>query len=496
MHCIPGGSRSLHLARTGKLALVLAGGALMIRGSILAGETAPQSTVDAPLVFDRVTVVDVEHGKLLLGQRVVIAGNRIQAVGPTDRLQVSRNAHVVDAEGKYLIPGLWDMNVWSKPMAHLAYPLLLANGVTGIRHYAPEVPLDSLVLWWRKIMAGAIVGPPRQLIGPTIDEKESCKRVDETWRHTCVNARDTADVRHLLDSVKAIGANMIGVYNLSRDMFLTIATETRRRGLFSGGQSMHVPLTEASDSGFGIVDYPNLNQDLNARCLYDKASVEQCRPIAERLRRNGTWWVPTWVALQVGSAHTQSIYASYGMFVGDFWAADSTSSGSLHDYLRRAAGGDAAAPAPADDNNSFFDFAPLPPRGGTIPDSAGYLYVVRLAGLPVLAGTEAGIDPSSRDLPGFLLHTELAAYAAEGLTPLEALQTATLNPAKFLRGTDSLGTVATGKLADLVLLDANPLADITNTTRIRAVVANGRYFDRAALDSLLAEVKAKAQKEP
>jgi len=79
---------------------------------------------------------------------------------------------------------------------------------------------------------------------------------------------------------------------------------------------------------------------------------------------------------------------------------------------------------------------------------------------------------------------------AEGLSPLTALQSATLNPAKFLHATDSLGTGAAGKLADLVLLDANPLADVTNTTTIRAAVANGRYYDRAALDRILAEVRA------
>jgi imidazolonepropionase-like amidohydrolase len=99
-------------------------------------------------------------------------------------------------------------------------------------------------------------------------------------------------------------------------------------------------------------------------------------------------------------------------------------------------------------------------------------------GLPILVGTD--VAPA-----GFALQGELAIYAAEGLTPLEALQTATLNPAKMLHGTDSLGTVAVGKLADLVLLDANPLVDITNTTAIRAVVANGRYFDRATLDQIL-----------
>ena len=91
------------------------------------------------------------------------------------------------------------------------------------------------------------------------------------------------------------------------------------------------------------------------------------------------------------------------------------------------------------------------------------------------------------------LHDELRLLVAAGLTPLEALQAATLNPAKMLYTTDSLGTVAPGKLADLVLLDADPLADITNTTTIRAVVANGRYLDRVALDRLMVEVQAKAE---
>jgi len=108
--------------------------------------------------------------------------------------------------------------------------------------------------------------------------------------------------------------------------------------------------------------------------------------------------------------------------------------------------------------------------------------VVERLGFPILAGTDA-VGYRAQ----FQLHAELAIMVAEGLSPLNALRSATLNPAKMLRATDSLGTVAAGKLADLVLLDANPLVDITNTTAIRAVVANGRYFDRAALDALLSK---------
>lgn len=109
------------------------------------------------------------------------------------------------------------------------------------------------------------------------------------------------------------------------------------------------------------------------------------------------------------------------------------------------------------------------------------------AGVGILAGS---------DLPGgFPLHDELKLFVQAGLSPLDALRTATLNPARYLQATDSLGTVAQGKLVDLVLLDANPLEDIANVARIRAVVLNGRLFDRSALDTLLKEVEDRTAQE-
>ena len=120
------------------------------------------------------------------------------------------------------------------------------------------------------------------------------------------------------------------------------------------------------------------------------------------------------------------------------------------------------------------------------------LDILGQAAMPVLAGTDGG-PGWPRLLPGFALHAELATLVWAGLTPLAALQAATINPAKALRATDSLGTVASGKLADLVLLDADPLVDIRNTTKIRAVVANGRYVDRFALDAMLTAVAEAAR---
>jgi len=111
------------------------------------------------------------------------------------------------------------------------------------------------------------------------------------------------------------------------------------------------------------------------------------------------------------------------------------------------------------------------------------------AGVKLLAGTDS---PMPWCYLGFSLHDELALFVRAGLTPAEALRTATINPARFLGREKDLGTISKGKIADLVLLDANPLQDIRNTTRINAVVFNGRLFDRAALDRMLTNVEAEA----
>ena len=142
------------------------------------------------------------------------------------------------------------------------------------------------------------------------------------------------------------------------------------------------------------------------------------------------------------------------------------------------------------------DTDPLPVRKQFFQMELDMTLAMFRAGVPFLAGTDtaAGVHV----FPGFSLHQELALFVKAGLTPLEALQTATLNPAKFLGRLADLGTVERGKLADLVLLDADPLEDIANADKIRAVVLAGRYLDRAALDGLLkgAERAAKSEVAP
>jgi hypothetical protein len=234
---------------------------------------------------------------------------------------------------------------------------------------------------------------------------------------------------------------------------------------------------EASDSGINLMDYVESAGGLDTLCLGNGATVERCKPVAERLRRNNTWFVPTSVRSggdgivpHIGEKSEQ-ILARYYAFADEFWKGPTLPT----DFRTRLHDAANVAPAPA--------------------DSSRLLRIAHSVGLPILAGTDIGPPVLKERPPGFGIHAELAIYVTEGLTPLEALQTATINPAKLIHGTDSLGTVAAGKLADLVLLDADPLMDITNTAAIRAVVANGRYFDRTALDQLLADVQAKGKQE-
>lgn len=478
------------------------------------------------LVVDGVTVIDVRDGHRLPNQRVIIIGNRIQAMGAGTTVPIPAGAQIVDGRGKYLIPGLWDMHTHSRRWTAFAYPLFLATGVTGIRDAWSEVPLDTLRRWRREILAGTRVGPPRQLFaGAALDDKDATTCM--TTGHLCLAG--AADARQAVDSLKAAGADFIKTYGLSNTLYFVIAAEARRIGIPFGGH-LGDPYTRlskigfpnvgssggwnidsasvivASDSGASILDHWNEAGDMATRCFEDVdlahlqtslprlATVSDCQPVAEHFQRNGTWLVPTFTT-GANDAYQSNKHGSM-VFVGGTYLRTPTARALMTRYeqVDSAFHAGVALPSP------WSPWLRAPTRAGPPPDSrpvpptdtTGLLVVAHQVRLPILAGTDLMLNndvDAFKLLPGFSLHTELALYVAEGLTPLEALQSTTLTPAQYLHATDSLGTIAPGKLADLVLLDADPLTDITNTTAICAVVANGRYYDRTALEHLLADAQ-------
>lgn len=435
------------------------------------------------LVLTGVTVVDVRQGRLLHDHAVVVEGNRIVAVGASGATSVPAGARVVDARGKYLIPGLWDMHVHSAVAATRELPLYLALGVTGVRnmHATPDTSLALVRGIKRQLAAGALLGPRFLANGSIVDGPQPAQPGS-----VAVGTAEAA--RRAVDSLVAGGADFIKVYiRLPREAYFAVAAQAKQRGVpFVGHVPVAVRTEEAADAGQRSIEHTHelewscstrgdsirtafLGDPAPTRATYRRAraalvatwSGAQCASAIAALRRNATWFVPTlvveWAPLAADSV------------LGDP-ATLAVVPGAMLEAWRS---GDAA----------------LPPDARRVSEArlrSGF-EVVRLlhqAGVPLLAGTDVG-NPFV--VPGFSLHTELEMLVRAGLSPLAALQAATVNPARFLAATDSLGTVEPGKLADLVLLDADPLADIRNTARIRAVITNGRYLDRAALDAMLAD---------
>ncbi|HEX7019916.1 MAG TPA: amidohydrolase family protein [Gemmatimonadaceae bacterium] len=437
-----------------------------------------------------VSVVDVVKGGLLTDQTVVVSGRHIDRMGPASSTRVAGGATIVDGRGKFLIPGLWDMHahVFANSSANgvdlhaLEFPLYIANGVTGLRDMwttLEEIP--RVREWTMAEEAGELVGPrvvptSTMISGPNPGE-----------HHTIVVTTPDA-ARRVVDSLVAGGARTIKVQNeLARDVYLAIADEARIKGVrYVGHVAASMRAREASAAGQHSIEHasgvndgcsreetevmrrradPSLSQAVGrfVMATYDDST---CVSLARFFVEHDTWIVPTFVTRTIGLPD-DSLRAGHRGY-----AYTAVSDRAQWATLRVR---DSAAVAA-----TRLSFA----RGLAV------IGLMSRNGVSILAGTDVGNPWLSY---GFSLQDELAHMVEAGLSPLEALRTATLNPARFLEATDSLGSVSPAHVADLVLLDADPLVDIRNTRRIRAVMRAGRLYDRTALDSLLATARVTAE---
>jgi hypothetical protein len=449
------------------------------------------------LALTHVAVVNVADGSVKPDMTVLVRGSRIRAVGPTTTVSVPEAAVVVNAAGKFLVPGLWDMHVHSAARVAWHFPLMVAHGVTGVRnmHTTADTALELTRSVKRRLATGELIGPRFLANGPIVDGDPS------VWEGA-VLVRTPAEARAVVDSLAARGADFIKVYdNLSRDAYFAIADQARRRDIPMVG---HVPFrirpeeaaragqrTDEHASGLsfgcstradsiragsvrlaGRASSMSFVESLVAgfrleRALYDTRDPSRCAATIDAYRRNGVAVVPTLVIAR---------NPNYPELV----LSDTASMRFIPEALRREWEG-LAGPGVGDTLRPLLR-PTMRPRLENVKQ-------LNAAGVLILAGTDLG-NPLL--VPGVSLHQELELLVEAGLTPLEALRSATLNPARFLAATDSLGTIESGKLADLVLIEANPLENIANTRKIAAVVLDGRYFDRRALDDLLARTAAEA----
>lgn len=451
----------------------------------LFGSPMPRQSPQASLALRDVTIIDVARGLALPNRTVVIEGDHIAQVEKSGAVSLPAGAQIVDAAGKFLIPGLWDMHVhtifgdWFPGGREIALPLFIANGVTGIRDMGGD--LDVLLQWRKEIALGIIPGPRLVVSGEMLDGPEP--RFPSS-----IAVSNPDDGRSAVRDLKRRGADFIKLQSLiPREAVLAIADEAKKLGIpFVGHVPDAVRAAEASDAGqksfehlIGIFEgsSPLEDQFLEGgkgpgKFLQSFDAARAVKLIA-LLAKNETWQCPTLVWERGGSLIEERELDHDPLAK---YAPASWKTGTWKKFT--------------DQIVHEFNIDDLATRRKFVAKELELVSEMHRAGVPFLAGTDtaAGVYV----FPGFSLHEELEILVEAGFTPTEALRTATTNPARFLGMEDRLGTVEKGKLGDLVLLDRDPLEDIRNTREIFAVVANGRFFSREDLDRLLLQVEESA----
>jgi hypothetical protein len=442
------------------------------------------------LLIRNVSIVDVRNGILQKNQSVVINGNRITSIGK--KASVPNGASIIDGTGKYLIPGLWDLHVHALTGKRYVYTftLLIANGITGVREMASDLSIDEINQIRKDVETGKMLGPRfgalsyRLLDGP-----------GSTFPNVAVEVSTPTEGRELVRKYKQGGADFIKPYNLlSREVYLAIADEAKKLHIPVEG---HVPFS-MTPAEVSLLGQRSIEHNFGIPLFCSQQESE----IRKQLLQNPALWsqLEAKASATYNSSKADSLY---NLFVLNntwacptiivFWPYRLTSDSTLlrdpflkyiptevrkewHDtYIQRIT---KAVPDPTDRKT----------RNDRRVFIVGEMY---RAGVPMLAGTDM---PNPYVIPGFSLHQELELLVQSGLTAIDALRTATLNPAKFLGRENDFGTIEKGKIADLILLDENPLVNIINTRKIRAVITNGRLLRRTDLDNMLRQLEQESGK--
>ncbi len=412
------------------------------------------------LAITHVTAIDATGRQARPDMTVIIVGDHIQRIGKTRKIKTPQAARTIDATGKFLIPGLWDMHVHvgEDDFDKAGYlPLFITQGVTGIR-IMDGAPAHHL--WRKQIEDGMLVGPRMVIASPIIDGPQ-------TFLSDIVIVGNGVEARAAVRKAKRDGADFIKVYdNLTRDSYFALVNEARHLNLPVEG---HVPTSitaaEASQAGQKSIEHLTGLDEA-------KSDLKRAQTLFRLFKKNQTWQCPTLIMRHSYAFLNDSNFPADPRlkYVKPSWRKR---------WLRMAKEAESWS---ADE---------VAKRKELIRKEDNLVGEMQRAGVGILAGTD---DANPFSFPGFSLHDELGLLVKAGLTPREALKTATLNPARFFNKPDLLGTIEKGSIADLVLLDADPLEDIHNTKKINAVIANGRLFDRKTLDEMLAQIEVLSNK--
>lgn len=443
------------------------------------------------ILIRNVNIVDVEKGAILKNKHVFIKDSVITAIisGEVKKYAVKPDT-IINGTGKFLIPGLWDMHTHVFAPDQM-FPMLVANGVTGIRDMFDDI--RTVRQWKQRMQIGDLLNIDLFVSGPIVDGPKPI------WPGS-VAVATPEDGRRAVDSVKnKLKTDFVKVYSLlGRESYFAIAEEAKKQNIaFAGHVPNVVSVTEAAKSGqksqehlYGFIEaagdssdfffqyqWGNVkdtiwkDRDYRKKFLLRTYNPAKLKTILKEIKNTGTWICPT-LTVNYGIANmndTSLLYDTRMQYMGSFYK-------SFWDYRKD------------------FRFKTWKPETFELyrKEFTIKLNIVKAmqdAGIPIIAGTDF---PNPHCYPGFSLHDELNRYVQAGLTPAQALRTATLNPALYFNLQKTHGTVAAGKTAQLVLLNDNPLTDISNTKKIEMVILRGKIFSRNDLDALLTKVKKMA----
>ena len=448
--------------------------------------------IKADLILQDITIVDVSNNKLMPHQSVVIAKDRILAIGQKTIEKNYQAKRLVPATGKYVMPSLWDMHVHFggdtlREENKWLLPLYLAAGVTAVRDCAGDISLEVLA-WKQAIDAGKLQGPTIFTSGPKLEGPKSIWPGD-------LEIANEIEMYQALDSLKKLKVDFIKITDNALDpaLFLSSIKASRKMGWkVSGHAPVQYTLQELSDAGLSTVEHLSYllraaskeeeritiarrqgllsAKDANDQLMQTIDSATAIRKF-KFLAANGTAVVPTMngshiVAYLDQDNHQQDAYLQY-----------------LGPALKRTYGW--RVDRAAKDNVTAINA-----RHQNFETTAHLIPWLYQAGITFLAGTDAGYL-NSYNYPGIGLHQELAMMVHYGLPIQEALKASVINGPAFFNCSKDFGAVANGKMADLLILDANPLVDIQNTQKINGLIRRGVYLDRKSLDQLLSDTKQK-----
>jgi imidazolonepropionase-like amidohydrolase len=437
--------------------------AVLVAAEALAPPAFAKPPKTSRLVINDVAVIDTRTGNVLEHRDVLIQGDRIVSVESARAVSPGAGATVLDGRGKFLIPGLWDMEVHLSWTTASALPLLIVNGITDVRDMGSN--LEEIESWRSRISAGSVVGPYIFRVGPMLNGK--------SFNQYQMVIGPPEQARGVVRTLKFIGVDGLSLERrVPRDSYFALMSEAKQEAIPVGG---HIPIgvtpEEASDAGQATIENADtlfegmltagISEQEIPDAISDFLASDAPDKLFQRFVKNRTAYTPAIAMFQ--------------------WSLQDADPSAPKDMRKRYVA------------KSLRDFSLTHPLAHDDLKSLQRMFpgltkvVERMSrdGVLLLAGT----DIAGPRIPGFSVHDELSMLVKAGLTPFQALQTATLNPAAAIHRTKDFGTLEPGRFADIVLLDANPLENIDNTQRIAAVVARGRLFRRQDLDDLLRQAQ-------